>query len=163
MTQGKDFKALVRSRMRQQNESYTAARAVLLVLPPPEDTQWHVARRDQQLIIDRWFVDGRLRSIPARRKVRAAVLLEVLTRFTPGIEYAESEVSRRLQQIHLDFAYLRRELVGFGYLERQSATYWVCRMPPTRTDQQRRELPAWEESWLPGFVAGADRRGRTVR
>jgi len=163
MTQSKDFKALVRNRMRRRNETYTAARAALLALRPPEDTQWHAARCAQQLIVDRWFDEGRLRSMPARRKVRAAVLLEVVSRFMPGFEYPESEVSRTLQQIHPDFAYLRRELVGFGYLERRLATYWVCRTPPNRTAQQRQELPAWEEIWLPEFVARSTRRRRDAR
>lgn len=163
MTRDKDFKALVRRRMRQRNESYTAARVALLALRPPEATRWNVARRDQQLIIDSWFNGGRLRSVPARRKVRAAVLLEVVSRFVPGVVYPEHEVSRRLSQVHLDFACLRRELVGFGYLERLSNRYWVCRAAPARTAQQRRELPTWEELWLPGFVARAEHHGLRAR
>lgn len=162
MTRDKDFKALVRSRMRHRNESYTRARAALLALRSPENAR-QAARRDQQLIIDRWFCNGRLRSIPARRKIRAAVLLEVLSRFVPGTEYPESEASKRLREIHPDFAYLRRELVGLGYLERRAGIYWVCRTSPPRTPQQHHELPAWEEIWLPGFVARVDRAERRAR
>lgn len=145
MTRHKDFKALVRARMAATGENYTTARSMLADRTGP-------AAREQQLIVSRWFTAGRLRSIPARRKVRAAVLLEVLTRFEPGVSYPESVVSRRLAELHPDFAYLRRELVAFGYLDRDAGRYQVCRTPPARTDQQRRELPAWEALWLPGFI-----------
>lgn len=152
MTKHKDFKALVRARMRSTGESYTVARAALMIMPQAIGQQPDTARDQQQVIINRWFEAGRLRSIPARRKVRAAVLLEVLSRFVPGTVYSEYEVSRLLEQLHPDFAYLRRELVGLGYLERRAGQYRVCRTPPVRTEQQRRELPAWEGSWLPLFL-----------
>lgn len=158
MTDHQDFKALVRARMRSTGEPYTAARAALLIMVAIDDHHRRAARSRQQVIIDRFFEAGRLRSIPARRKVRAAVLLELLGRFVPGVVYSECAVSRLLEQAHPDFAYLRRELVGFGYLERCAGRYWVCGTPPVRTDQQRRELPAWEEIWLPGFVAGGSSR-----
>lgn len=153
MTEHNDFKALVRARMRSTGESYTVARAALLIMVPVDASRRRAARSQQQMIIDRWFEAGRLRSIPARRKVRAAVLLELLGRFMPGTVYSEYAVSRLLEQAHPDFACLRRELVGLGYLERRAGRYRVCRTPPVRTDQQRRELPAWEEIWLPGFIA----------
>lgn len=158
MTRHKDFKALVRARMRSTGERYTVARAALMITIPSDGSQERAARSQQQVIINRWFVAGRLRSMPARRKVRAAVLLEVLRRFAPGTVYSEYAVSRLLAEVHPDFAYLRRELVGLGYLERRSGRYRVPRTPPVRTEQERRELPAWEEIWLPGFMAGASYR-----
>jgi hypothetical protein len=105
--------------------------------------------------VDRWFTAGRLRAIPARRKVRAAVLLEVLSRFEPGRTYAEPEIRRILEPVHEDFAYLRRELVSLGYLNRDNGVYWVCVIAPMRAEHERRELPAWEEIWLPDFAAKA--------
>lgn len=165
MTRDKDFKALVRARMRTTGENYLTARSALLAQPPaaavrPDDEEqnrtaaWERARRRQQLIVDRWFPDGRLTAIPARRKVRCAVLLEVLTRFRPGRSYPESEVSRRLAQLHEDYAYLRRELVAFGYLTRRDGQYRVAAEPPARTERQRQELPDWERLWLPAYVSG---------
>ena len=66
----------------------------------------------------RLFDDGRLAQIPAKRKTRAGALLEVLTRFEPGRVYTEPEVNELLSGVHPDFAYLRRELVNYHYLER---------------------------------------------
>ncbi|SDS05923.1 DUF2087 domain-containing protein [Microlunatus soli] len=164
MTRNKDFKAVVRARMRHTGENYTAARTALAAIPSPrvptQAARTAVARsrmdaaRQQRLIVQRWFVDGRLRAIPSRRKIRAAVLLEVLSRVHPGQLYTEQQISRLLGEIHPDFATVRRELVGLGYLQRRDGRYWVCSEPPVRDDHQRDELPAWEEIWLPRFVAG---------
>lgn len=155
MTRHKDFKALVRARMRETAESFTAARAALRANPPTAPTLRADAVREQRLLVDRWFAAGRLRAIPARRKVRAAILLEVVARFAPGRYYSEYEVNHLLRAVHPDVAYLRRELISLGYLCRRDGRYWVCRTPPLRTDRERRELPAWEGIWLPGFTARA--------
>lgn len=153
MTRNKDFKAVVRARMQRTGETYTAARAALQEIGTAARERRTAARREQQEIIDRWLVFGRLAAIPARRKVRAAILLELLTRFAPGEIYPESEVRRILERVHEDHAYLRREMVAFGYLQRDAGQYWVTPSAPVRTDQQRRELPTWEEVWLPDYVA----------
>lgn len=153
MTRNKDFKTVVRARMRRTGESYTAARSALAGIPSPAVARWSDAAGRQRLLVGRWFTDGRLRSIPSRRKIRAAALLEVLSRFEPGRLYTERQVSRLLQGIHPDFATVRRELVGLGYLERRDGLYWVCDSAPVRSDHQRRELPVWEEVWLPTFIA----------
>ena len=61
----------------------------------------------------RTFFDGeRLRSIPAKRKARVAVLLELLRRFEPGRRYAEREVNDILRHAHPDVALLRRDLTS---------------------------------------------------
>src|SRR5690606_20728508 len=108
----------------------------------------------QQVIVDRWFRNGRLTAIPARRKVRASVLLEVLSGFEPHRDYAEREASTHLAEIHEDFAYLRRELVSLGYLVRDTRHYRVCPVPPRRDRRTAAELPAWERFWLPAFARG---------
>lgn len=79
----------------------------------------------------RIFFDGpRLRGIPAKRKARVSVLLELLRRFEPGRRYAEPEVNDVLSTAHDDVAYLRRELVDYRYLEREDGVYWVSEKAP---------------------------------
>lgn len=165
MTRDKDFKTVVRARMQRTGETYTAARAALQEMDAAAHERRAAARREQQQIIDRWLVYGQLTAIPARRKVRAAILLELLTRFAPGEIYPESEVKRILERVHEDHPYLRREMVAFGYLQRDGGQYWVAPSAPVRTEQQRRELPTWEEIWLPEYVAraGAGHSERTAR
>lgn len=159
MTKDNDFKQVVRARMAETGESYTAARAALAASPAPRETAYaasrEVARAEQQRLVDRLFTDGRIERVPAKRKVRAAVLLEVLSRFEPGRVYAEPEVNEVLLGVHADFAYLRRELVNYRYLERQDGRYRTAAQAPTRAEVEHQEIPAWEARWLPGFLAGS--------
>jgi DNA-binding transcriptional ArsR family regulator len=71
--------------------------------------------------------DGTLKSIPAARKKRGAVLRWLMTDFAEGRRYPEAEVNALIQTHHWDSATLRRELVGHGMLARKDRVYW--RMP----------------------------------
>jgi hypothetical protein len=138
VTQDRDFKRVVRARMARTGETYTAARAALEHRAPEvgvtQDPPFDAARREQERLVARLFRDGRLAQIPAKRKKRAGALLGV----------------------HPDFAYLRRELVNYRYLERADGRYRVATQAPERTTMQLQEIPAWEAVWLPGFLAGTD-------
>lgn len=153
MTRNHDFKALVRSRMERTGETYTAARTALEAQSPQWRARWEAAEREQRRLVTRWFDAGRLRAIPTRRKVRAAILLELLGRLEPGTTWSEASVSALLAEIHPDHAWLRRELIAFGYLTREAGVYRLADAPPRRTAAQRAELPEWEALWLPGFLA----------
>jgi hypothetical protein len=163
VTRDGDFKQVVRARMARTGETYTAARAALEQQGPPRvatprpstgQTVYESARREQARLVGRFFEDGRLAQIPAKRKTRAGALLELLTRFEPGRVYTEPEVNQVLLGIHPDFAYLRRELVNYHYLERAEGRYRVTAQVPTRAPIERQEIPDWEAVWLPGFLAG---------
>ena len=97
--------------------------------------------------------DSDFEQVPGKRKARAAALLEVLTRFEPGRDYSEPEVNEVLFGVHEDFAYLRRELVNYHYLQRQAGVYRVAAVAPVRAANQVQEIPTWEAVWLPGFLA----------
>ena len=148
MTRDSDFKRVVRARMAETGEGYVASRTAL------EQEAYDAARTEQERLVARLFSDGRIARVPAKRKVRAAVLLEVVSRFEPGRDYSEKEVNEVLLGVHEDFAYLRRELVNYHYLERESGRYRTPAEAPVRSELQRQEIPAWEEHWLPGFLAG---------
>lgn len=161
MTRSADLKRLVRARMRTTGENYTAARAALLAAratapsgsPAPEKPV--AARAAHEKLIRPFLRDGVLVQVPARRKARLAVLIEILARFEPGRTYTEAEVGDVLRPVHEDVAYLRRELVDYGYLERESpGTYWVARDLPVREGNLAQEVTAWEQEWLPRFLDG---------
>src|SRR6476661_4982726 len=116
MTRASDFKQVVRARMAATGEGYTAARAAL------EQEAYDAARAEQERLVGRLFTDGRIERVPAKRKVRAAVLLGV----------------------HEDFAYLRRELVNYRYLERADGRYRTVAQASARSVIERQEIPAWE-------------------
>jgi len=66
----------------------------------------------------RFFRDGRLVVIPAKRKNRLLVLAALARCFYDERIYSEAEVNQMLLHFHNDFCYLRRELVDEGFLER---------------------------------------------
>ena len=94
------------------------------------------------------FEGDRLRSIPAKRKARVSVLIELLRRFEPGRRYCEREVNEILRRAHDDFATLRRELVDYRYLRRDGTDYRVNDAVPLRDANESQEVPAGEAEWL---------------
>jgi len=68
--------------------------------------------------------DGTLKSIPASRKKRGAVLRWLMRDFESGRRYSEAEVNDAIQTHHWDSATLRRELIGHHMLAREKQIYW---------------------------------------
>ena len=77
----------------------------------------------KQKIIDNFFIDGKLKSIPVQRK-KKKVILEVLANdFLIGKEYTEKEVNVMIAQHHEDFCTLRREFIMEKLFKRESGIY----------------------------------------
>ncbi|MFE5776651.1 DUF2087 domain-containing protein [Brachybacterium sp. NPDC056505] len=162
MTRSSDFKKLVRARMERTGENFTAARAALLAqaatrperiaAPTPDPA---AARAHHEKLIRPFLIGGVLERIPAKRTTRLSVLLELLARFAPGEVYTEADVGDILRPVHEDVAYLRRELVDYGYLERDGVgAYWLPAAPPARVGNMAQEVSDWEAVWLPRFLSG---------
>jgi predicted transcriptional regulator len=81
---------------------------------------------DRKVVSGYTTPDGRLKTIPSQRKKLEAVLGYIVQAFKPGMTYSEREVNQILSRFHDDTATLRRELVGFGLLERAGGggEYW---------------------------------------
>lgn len=106
----------------------------------------------------RAFFDGRrLISIPAKRRARVAVLLELLRGFEAGRDYTEAEVNEILREAHPDVAFLRRELVDYRYLTRADGIYRVADAPPVRDANERQEVPSGEAEWLGSLIRASVR------
>lgn len=71
--------------------------------------------------------DGRLTSIPSKRKKFESILRYVAGAFEPGRRYTEREVNEILSQYHEDTAILRRGLVDGKLMSREpdGALYWL--------------------------------------
>ncbi|MGH2465699.1 MAG: DUF2087 domain-containing protein [Candidatus Limnocylindrales bacterium] len=75
-------------------------------------------------VIDAFFRDGRLVSIPARQGKRLFVLRELRERcFAEDRDYPEKEVNMRLALVHPDVAALRRYLVDAQLMSRSDGIY----------------------------------------
>jgi len=68
--------------------------------------------------------DGALKSIPASRKKRWAVLAWLVRQFEDGRRYPEAEINARLLERHWDSATLRREFIGYRMMAREAGVYW---------------------------------------
>ena len=68
--------------------------------------------------------DGSLKSIPAQRKKREAILRHVVKSFKEGRRYSEKQANEILSNFHKDTATLRRELVGYNMMTRENNEYW---------------------------------------
>lgn len=80
---------------------------------------------DRKVLADFSTLGGRLKTIPARRKKLMIILRHIIKDFKPGIRYPEAQVNQILAAYHEDTATLRRELVGFGLLQRERGEYWL--------------------------------------
>jgi len=81
---------------------------------------------DQMVLRNFLLPDGSLKSIPAQRKKREAVLHHILKAFEAGRRYPEKEVVAILERYHKDTATLRRELIGYGLMRREYGEYWIA-------------------------------------
>ncbi|HXQ17078.1 MAG TPA: metalloregulator ArsR/SmtB family transcription factor [Caulobacteraceae bacterium] len=81
------------------------------------------------------FVDagGQLTAIPASRRKRQIVLKWLAEQFDEHRRYREAEVNELIQRRHWDCATLRRELIGYGMLDREGGVYWRCPEAQWRT------------------------------
>jgi DNA-binding HxlR family transcriptional regulator len=102
-----------------------------------------------------FFVDERLKEIPAQRKRRVIVLQHLLERFEPAREYCEREVNDLLRPAHADFATLRRELVDYGFMDRDRGTYRVAKRAPPRSRNVAQEITGDEHGWLRSLLEQA--------
>ena len=85
------------------------------------------AQRDEayrQHVLDSFFQDGRLKTIPAQRKKKRIVLQALVEQFESKRIYPEPEVNAILAWYHDDVCTLRRDLVGEGLLVRDAQGYW---------------------------------------
>jgi biotin operon repressor len=81
---------------------------------------------DRKVVADYSRPDGGLKTLPAQRKKLEALLRHVVKSFEPGRRYSELQVNEILAHFHPDTASLRRELVGYGLMQREGGggEYW---------------------------------------
>lgn len=75
-----------------------------------------------------FFEDGKLKTIPAQERKKLVILKWLANQFEWRRVYSEREVNALLGAYHPDTASLRRFLIGYHFMQRESGQYW--RMPP---------------------------------
>lgn len=110
---------------------------------------------DRARVMKHFFKDSRLTTLPANRKQRVHVLQYLLERFEPARDYPEKEVNDLLGAFNEDYATLRRELVDYGYLNREKGIYRVATSLPKRSRNLQQEIPANEAEWLRALISAS--------
>jgi DNA-binding transcriptional ArsR family regulator len=85
----------------------------------PEPQDW------QARVLDAFVSpEGMLKSIPASRKKRWAILAWLVRQFDEDRRYPEAQINAQLLERHWDSATLRRELIGYRMMARGAGVYW---------------------------------------
>ncbi len=81
--------------------------------------------------IDQFFrPDGTLISIPAKSVKRIAVLHHIAGDLSPETKYPEKELNLIIAKYHDDTAAIRRYMIEYGILDRDSeSVYWLSVTP----------------------------------
>ncbi|CAN5762833.1 hypothetical protein BH24CHL3_BH24CHL3_02720 [soil metagenome] len=106
-------------------------------------------------VIRDFFIGERLKELPAHRKRRVIVLQHLTFLFDPDRTYKESEVNDLLRPAWDDVATLRRELVDYGFMQRDRGVYQLTRAAPVRSKLVRQEITGNELEWFGSIVARA--------
>ena len=78
---------------------------------------------EQDKVLGIFFEDGRLKTLPIKRKKRLYVLNFLARRFEAGHEYTEKEFNENILPVFEDYCTIRRELVDYGFMECDSKGY----------------------------------------
>ena len=96
-----------------------------ILLEQSEEAEEQQRRDDEyrQKVLESFFVDGRLVSIPAQRKKESIILEHIAESFQPGREYSEREVNIIIADFHDDFCTIRRDMIAEKLLSREDGVY----------------------------------------
>ena len=88
------------------------------------------AQRDadyRRKVIDAFFEDGKLKSIPSQRKKERIVLEKIAEAFEYDRVYSEREVNIIIADFYDDFCTIRRDMISENLLDRDAGKYWRIR------------------------------------
>lgn len=74
-------------------------------------------------VLSNFFRYGKLTRIPVQQKKREIVLRHIAKDFSAGKDYTEKKVNEVILKYHEDYCTIRREMVGFGIMERTGGIY----------------------------------------
>ncbi len=109
-------------RWQYQPKSLFAALAALKQDAKPVGLSGEWTAEEAKVLGD-FFVNGRLKTIPAQRKKKEIVVRYLAQQFDFGRTYTEQEVNFKLLDYHEDYATLRREMVDGKLMRRENGIY----------------------------------------
>lgn len=94
------------------------------------DERFAITEEENTEILKAYFKqgpEGPLSEFPKKQKRKAAILRQLIKRFTPERRYSEKEINAVLSEAYHDYVTLRRYLIDYGLLDREDdgSSYWV--------------------------------------
>lgn len=91
---------------------------------------------DTNIFFERYVTS---KALPKNDFEKQAILMRIIKDFEDKRIYKEEEVNDIVKNYFEDFSTIRRELINFGYLQRDSANsnYWVTKRELTKEDIQK--------------------------
>ena len=83
-----------------------------------------VPSKDERAVAPFMRDDGSLVRLPSGLRKRWLIYRRLVSDFEEGRRYLESELNEILQRRHWDSAMIRREMIGWRMLARESGVYW---------------------------------------
>lgn len=74
-------------------------------------------------VLESFIANGRLTSLPSQQKKREIVIEKIAEDFEYDRNYTEKEVNQIIMKYYDDFCTVRRDLIGFGIMERDHEIY----------------------------------------
>ncbi|MBE6708143.1 MAG: DUF2087 domain-containing protein [Ruminococcaceae bacterium] len=74
-------------------------------------------------VLSNFFKYGKLTRIPVQQKKREIVLRHIAKDLSAGKDYTEKEVNEVILKYHEDYCTIRREMIGFGIMDRTGGIY----------------------------------------
>lgn len=92
---------------------------------------------EEAKVLGDFFVNDRLKTIPAQRKKKDIVVRYLAGQFELGRTYTEQEINFKLLDYHEDYATLRREMIDTKLMRRESGIYE--RLPADKNGEARHD------------------------
>ena len=94
--------------------------------PVRPESEQELSDYDRKVLATFTTADGRIKTFPMQERKFRVLLRHILPAFSHGVRYTEKRVNEILSKYNDDTARLRRWLVDFGYMARESGggKYW---------------------------------------
>lgn len=94
------------------------------------DERYAITEEEKEKVLSTYFKDGRdggIETIPSKEKRKIIILQHIMGRFDANKQYVEKEINAVLKGVHEDYVSLRRYLIEYGFLNRNTdgSLYWV--------------------------------------
>jgi predicted transcriptional regulator len=83
----------------------------------------------ERKVLKTFFEGDRLTRFPASDKKMQVIIKWLADKFEEGRRYTEKEVNEILTRFNPDYATLRRQLIEYGYMQREKSIYWRLSAP----------------------------------